>query len=125
MDAVIGDIDERYRQGRSWMWYWMQVLKALVTGLAQEIPAHKLLAVRTVTTGWTLVLVGMLLFRSLVAPNVQRRPIVSQKVHSDRCRSGCANEDELSFVAAAIRYLGKHTWYRRRLVSIRNWKRRQ
>jgi hypothetical protein len=28
-DVVIGDLDERYRQGRSRVWYWRQVLVAL------------------------------------------------------------------------------------------------
>jgi hypothetical protein len=32
-DAVIGDLNERYRQGRSYVWYWKQVLTAIAAGL--------------------------------------------------------------------------------------------
>jgi hypothetical protein len=64
--AVIGDLDERYRQGRSPVWYLKQVMKTLAIAFAQEIRARKLLAARAVVTGWILLLIGMFLFRALV-----------------------------------------------------------
>jgi hypothetical protein len=41
-EAVIGDLDERFRQGRSQVWYWRQVLVAILTSLWNEVAAHKL-----------------------------------------------------------------------------------
>jgi hypothetical protein len=66
-DAVIGDLDERYRQGHSRLWYWTQVFKGIMISLAQELGSHKLVALTAVITGWILLLVGMLLFRAVVA----------------------------------------------------------
>src|SRR6185369_13627042 len=64
--AVIGDLDERYRHGRSRTWYWSQVVKAIAIGLVQEVRLHKLNAVRAIVTGWTLLLAGGFLFRTFV-----------------------------------------------------------
>jgi hypothetical protein len=66
-DALIGDLNERYRRGHSGIWYWTQVLRAIVISLAQEIGGHKLLTACAVTIGWVLLLLGMILFRALVA----------------------------------------------------------
>src|SRR5438093_10495364 len=57
--------------------------------------------------------------------NVQWRTVVSQKVHSERCGSCRADEDELCGEAAAVRYLGKHDRPRRRPIRIGYRKRRQ
>ena len=75
-ESVIGDLTERYRQGRSRAWYWTQVLKAIVVSLAQEVSTHKLLTVGGVATGWSLVLVGMFLFHALVAS-------LNRAIHAD------------------------------------------
>ncbi|HLH52932.1 MAG TPA: hypothetical protein VKY92_04880 [Verrucomicrobiae bacterium] len=65
-DAVIGDLDERYRQGRSNTWYWRQVLLAIITGAFQEISDHPSLTLRAIFTGWALLLAGGFLFRTVV-----------------------------------------------------------
>jgi hypothetical protein len=53
-DAVIGDLDERYSQGRSHLWYWRQVFIAIITSLYSEVRTQKLHAVRTLILGWFL-----------------------------------------------------------------------
>lgn len=50
--AVIGDLDERYREGRSYLWYWRQALLSIVVSLFEEIRNHKLLTLRAIAVGW-------------------------------------------------------------------------
>jgi hypothetical protein len=50
-DAVIGDLDERYRGGRSAVWYWRHVFTAVGESFISEIRLHKLLAFRTLLIG--------------------------------------------------------------------------
>jgi len=54
--SLIGDLIEHYTQGRSRAWYWRQVLIAIATGCWRDIRAHKLLAVRALAVGWTIIL---------------------------------------------------------------------
>ena len=51
-EALAGDLIEQYRQGRSGAWYWRQVLVAIIVGAANDIGAHKLLALRALVSGW-------------------------------------------------------------------------
>lgn len=51
-DAVIGDLNERYRRGRSRLWYWRQVTVAIVVSTFKDILSHKLLALRALIVGW-------------------------------------------------------------------------
>jgi hypothetical protein len=51
-ESVIGDLDERYRQGRSYFWYWRQAFQAIVASFLNEVCPHKLLAIRTLVIGW-------------------------------------------------------------------------
>jgi hypothetical protein len=50
--AVLGDLNERYRNSRSPIWYWRQALGAIVTSFFHEVWDHKLQAVRALLTGW-------------------------------------------------------------------------
>jgi len=50
----LGDLIEQYRQGRSGIWYWRQVLAAILVGIAHDLASHKTLALRAVTIGLTL-----------------------------------------------------------------------
>jgi hypothetical protein len=50
-ETVVGDLDERYRNGRSRRWYWSQVLIALIVGFIEDIWRHKLFALRVVFVG--------------------------------------------------------------------------
>ena len=49
--AIIGDLDERYRQGRSYMWYWKQVIVTTAASFFQEVKSHKLLAISSLLVG--------------------------------------------------------------------------
>src|SRR5437016_1538123 len=51
-DVVIGDLDERYRRGRSRVWYWRQAVAAIVVSFFREVRSHKLLTMRAVAVGW-------------------------------------------------------------------------
>ena len=51
-NAVIGDLDERYREGRSRIWYWRQAAVAIVVSFLNEAWTHKLLTARAILTGW-------------------------------------------------------------------------
>jgi hypothetical protein len=53
-ESLLGDLIEQYRMGRSGLWYWRQVLAAIVIGSAHDIAAHKLRALGALTIGWTL-----------------------------------------------------------------------
>jgi hypothetical protein len=51
-ESLLGDLIEQYPRRRSAAWYWRQVVTAIVTSVATDISAHKLLAVRAVAVGW-------------------------------------------------------------------------
>ena len=51
-ESLVGDLIERYQQGRSPVWYWRQVLRAIIVGMLYEMGEHKLLAVRALVVGW-------------------------------------------------------------------------
>jgi hypothetical protein len=53
-ESLLGDLVEQYRQGRSGIWYWRQVLAAILIGNVHDLAAHKMLALRALTIGWTL-----------------------------------------------------------------------
>jgi hypothetical protein len=53
-EAVIGDLNEQLSSGHSRMWYWRQVLIAIVVSVWKDIWTHKLLALRGLIIGWVL-----------------------------------------------------------------------
>lgn len=53
VEAIIGDLDERYRQGRPRGWYWREAMLAVLLSFAGELQAHKLLALQALIIGWT------------------------------------------------------------------------
>lgn len=55
-DAIMGDLAEQYRLGHSRTWYWRQVLVAILSSLINEFRENKLLTVRALLIGWTLLL---------------------------------------------------------------------
>ena len=57
-EALLGDLNERLRQGRSRIWYWRQVGTALVAGAETKVLRKDRVLMRQVLT-WTLVLAGM------------------------------------------------------------------
>jgi hypothetical protein len=50
-DAIIGDIVEDFRQGRSGAWFWRQSLAAVFLSNCRDMYEHKVLTVRSVLTG--------------------------------------------------------------------------
>jgi hypothetical protein len=52
IEAISGDLDERYGHGRSRVWYWRQVAVAIVVTTFNDIRNHKLLALRALIVGW-------------------------------------------------------------------------
>jgi hypothetical protein len=112
--AVIGDLDERYRNGRSHAWYWKQVMKTLAIAFSQEVRAHKLLALRAIVTGWILSLAGMFSFRALVITinSIMRWDSVwngyrfSRLVHQFEITYPTASLTLLELVPFAVAFLG-------------------
>jgi hypothetical protein len=51
--ALIGDLDERYRRGRSDLWYWRQAIQAIAMSFFKEVWTHKLLIATAILYGWT------------------------------------------------------------------------
>ena len=45
-DAVLGDLAERYREGKPAAWYWKQALTAVVLSAFEDLRTHKLLTLR-------------------------------------------------------------------------------
>jgi hypothetical protein len=58
-ESMAGDIAERYRQGRSRLWYWRQVLTAIPKGLWRKARSGDF-AIRALVSGWGVVLVSVL-----------------------------------------------------------------
>jgi hypothetical protein len=50
-EAIIGDLAEEYQAGRSALWYWRQVVGAIVFGAALDIREHKVATVRALALG--------------------------------------------------------------------------
>jgi hypothetical protein len=53
-EALMGDLAEEYRAGKSHMWYWWQTLVAIWVTVVRDVREHKLLALRAVAMGWIL-----------------------------------------------------------------------
>ena len=58
-DSVIGDLIERYQQGRSPLWFWRQTVNAIASGLWSQIMTHKWRTLRAVALGWICLLLLM------------------------------------------------------------------
>jgi hypothetical protein len=68
-EAIIGDLDERYREGRSAAWYWRQAAASIVTSFFEEVSGHKLLTVWAMYIGWGIFSIsryGLILIRELL-----------------------------------------------------------
>jgi hypothetical protein len=52
IEAISGDLDERYGHGHSRVWYWRQVAVAIVVSTFRDIRDHKLLTLRALIVGW-------------------------------------------------------------------------
>ena len=62
-EALMGDVVEQFRKGRSASWYWRQVICSILAATGRDVSGHKLLALRAVTVG----LVSMWMFWALAS----------------------------------------------------------
>ena len=53
-ESLIGDLAEQYRERRSRLWYWKQVVVAVIVSFFSEVWGHKLLAFRALILGWVI-----------------------------------------------------------------------
>lgn len=61
-ESFIGDLVEEYASGRSRLWFWRQVMTAVLLTSARQVGAHPVRALVAVATGWaTLLLVFFVL----------------------------------------------------------------
>jgi hypothetical protein len=63
-EAIVGDLLEGYRSGRSRLWFWRQAIAAILIGALTEVRSHKLFALRAVIVGY---IVGWVYFQYLFA----------------------------------------------------------
>lgn len=56
-DALAGDVLEQFKEGRSRLWLWRQVLGAVLRGIVADIPSHPVLTLRGVILGFGLIYV--------------------------------------------------------------------
>ncbi len=52
-ESLVGDLREQLQRGRSAWWYRRQVFGTILVGLAADVAAHKLIAVRALAIGWS------------------------------------------------------------------------
>jgi len=57
-DSIIGDLNERYRQGHSRMWYWRQTTAGIGATFCEQVWSHKLLTVRAMAIGWAVAILS-------------------------------------------------------------------
>jgi hypothetical protein len=55
-DSLVGDLEEQFARGRSPLWYWRQVISAMLAGVANDVREHKLLAARSVIIAWAVMI---------------------------------------------------------------------
>jgi len=51
-EAIAGDLLEHYRHGRSRLWYWREVLVAILAGTWFEVRQHSLRLIAAITMAW-------------------------------------------------------------------------
>ena len=66
-ESFIGDLVEEYGNGRSRMWYWRQVLSAIVLTSIRQIGAHPVRTLAAVATGWATTLLLFFILGDRVA----------------------------------------------------------
>lgn len=56
-ESLIGDLDEQLVRGRSSLWYWRQVVSAILLGVGQDLREHWRLAIGSTMLTWVFVIV--------------------------------------------------------------------
>jgi hypothetical protein len=55
-ESLIGDLDEQFARGHSSLWYWRQVLSAILVGVIGDLREHPVLVIRSVVLTWAVVI---------------------------------------------------------------------
>jgi hypothetical protein len=53
-ETIAGDLSEQYQLGRSRLWYWREVIVAILRGTWSEVQQHSLLLLLALLMAWTL-----------------------------------------------------------------------
>src|SRR5688572_4832927 len=69
-EAILGDLAEHFRSGRSRFWYWREVFVAVVVGLYEETTKNRFLTLRCIAAGVVLAIVLSALLQRLVVPHL-------------------------------------------------------
>ena len=77
-DALLGDLHERFGDGRSRWWYWRQVLTTVVMLTLREIRNHKVLTAGTVAFVWSMEIAWVLGTWWLYLTATQRWPMLNR-----------------------------------------------
>jgi hypothetical protein len=64
-DALIGDLTEEFRRGRSGWWYWRQALGWILLGAYQDVCLHTMMTLRAIVVGWGVLTVPWSIARTL------------------------------------------------------------
>ena len=75
--ALLGDLLEERARGRSAVWYWRQLLTAILIGLWRSIAGHKLLALRAIATGCAVNGVWFFLWSNFLHIGLPLRPAMT------------------------------------------------
>jgi hypothetical protein len=67
IDSLAGDLAEEFARRRSALWYWRQVVVAILMGHASEVRQHWVLTIRTIALTWTVNLAAVVLGYRLMA----------------------------------------------------------
>jgi hypothetical protein len=76
-EFLVGDLMEEYGRRGSKVWYWRQVLAAIITSFCKDVRANALLAIKATVTGWA----ASYLFQSLAFGMVSRFHLWSPLYH--------------------------------------------
>ena len=72
-DVLLGDLAEEYQRGRSAVWYWLQILAAILVGSWKDARTHKGVALSAIVAGFTLQIIlgaGLLAVRVIARHQV-------------------------------------------------------
>jgi hypothetical protein len=115
-DALVGDLLEECRSGRTGAWYWRQVLAAIAIGCTREIRNHR--TVLLFAASWSILAPSWLLIVAAFEQHFNLNAHILQLDFpwSTLCDLGLILAANLLFIwAGIVFYLIPHLWLRRNL----------